>query len=196
MSEKTNCQDNCQSNNGRFIYTISETEPTSAVFSLLRTGRYFYKTPRSDEKIKFTETDMLIIIQTILCIHLFQLSTNETIEDIIKSGEVSYKPTTTLTPKVVSITDVRMLLDTVFGEGFSAVTKRVVYKWSHLYHANIKNFPFNQQRVCLPSAHDIIKLNTFMSHTFTRDALSPIEMFLLVGSTRKCVLQGSIKKLT
>lgn len=203
---------NAQANTARFIYTISttipETDDDSAVndlekcrehtqfktYAKLNNGFYFKKVARSDEKVRYTETDIHSIVRTVLFMHVFECEPDNSLLDIINSGDVSYK----LDPDFrqrnqLTLQDVKELLDQLFGENFAMVVRRVVSKCMLEYNNIWKYYPF-VSNLRLPSAQDIVKLARFVNASMS--VFSGTTLFLLENSTdNRIPLQGNIKYL-
>lgn len=186
--------DHFQSNDARFIYTVSKERPQS-VACKLKSGLYLSKSCKSNEKIKFTETDMYSLIYTVMFFQVFQVSTSDSYAMIIKSGQITYSDQQVLEGRCamqLSILDVTTLLDDTFGQHFSCLTKRAIFKWNIEYNTSLRMYPFNVSKIQMPSASDIIKLHRFVN-------MGSIEYTSIVNfitsSNTKWPLQGAVKQL-
>lgn len=183
-----------QSNSARFIYTLNYIHnENNTAQCLLKNGFYFSKESRSDEKIRFTETDMYSIVRTILFMHVFNISPNEDIVEIINTGSVSHTIGDELMVTSMSLSDMVELLDTMLGEGFSSVSKRVINKCFNEYTICWKYYTCNAS-IKLPSAADYVNLSKFVN--ISSCTYGDCERFITTNSTdHKVPLQQTIKML-
>ncbi|ATY70245.1 GrBNV gp61-like protein [Tomelloso virus] len=183
-----------QSNSARFIYTLNYKENQNKSNQCrLKSGLYFSKESRSDEKIRYTETDMYSIMRTILFLYTFRVSPNESLLEIVNTGQVNYHFGS---PVVVDL-DLHGLIglyDTIFGKNFSNVTSRVLNKCFNEYATIWQYFPYENSIKC-PSASDFINCAKFVNACVAEYA--PCEKFITTnGTDHKIPLQQAIKKLT
>lgn len=185
---------NIQSNSARFIYTLARTKKQiqkNTPLCLLKNNFYFIKETRSDEKIRFTETDLYAIIRTVLFIQVFQTSPEETLIDIINSGEVAHKGA--LKAHCLNLQTFVALVDSLFGIGFAAVASRVITKCYNEYCTNWKYYPYIS-KVKYPSASDYLNLARFVN--VTSSDYGECEKFIIANaSDHKIHLQQNKKIL-
>lgn len=174
-----------QSNSARFIYTLNYLpNENNIIQSKLKTGLYFSKQSRSDEKFRYTETDLHSIVRTVLFMHVFQIAPIENAAEITNSGQVSYNITDAelILPKnILTIDIIVALLDDLFGENFSAVIKRVINKCFLEYCTVWRYYPYNDAILKLPSASDYINLRKFVNTTDCE--FGKCEQFIMANST-------------
>lgn len=156
---------------------------------------YFSKESRSDEKIRYTETDMYSIVRTILFMHAFQIAPNESIVEIINTGQVSHcemAPNGSVVADL-SVQTIVELLDSMFGAGFATVVKRVAGKCYTEYSTVWKFYPYISNIKC-PSASDYINLYRFVNASTCE--YSACERFITTNtSDHKIPLQENKKLL-
>lgn len=183
-----------QSNSARFIYTLNYIPSTNNDEQcLLKNGCYFSKESRSDEKLRFTETDLYSIIRTILFMHVFNISPEGNIVQIINTGKVTHTIGDNVTVNILNLDTIVQLLDLLFGKGFSTVIKRVINKCYNEYCLIWKYYPYNTNIKC-PSAADYINLARFVN--ITTCERGDCEKFITTNSTdHKIPLQQMIKVL-
>lgn len=191
---------NVQANSARFIYTISSTKPTidpkseNIPYCHLKNGFYFTKEPRSDEKMRYTETDMENIVRTILFIYVFEISTESSLLEIITSGQVEYKLDKPINLKNhLSLSLISEILDMLFGDGFSFIVRRVIYKCFKEYISNWSKYPYVEY-IYLPSAGDYLKLSRFVNAPLSRYT-KPTRFILDNIHDFKIKLQNNVKIL-
>lgn len=193
---------NCQANSARFIYTISTssaaannhtTKDGTKDMCLLKNGFYFTKEARSDEKVRYTETDISCIVRTILFMYVFQVSTSDSLLDIINNGDVRYTFTEFKFVNVLTTDIAKRLLDSLFGDGFSFIIKRVLSKYLIEYNRIWRNYPYINS-IQLPSASDYLKLVRFVNASQCQ--YSTATQFILSNSQdHKIPLQSNVKFL-
>lgn len=201
---------NAQANTARFIYTISLKEPLSIdnsieptsetnnynqkAFAKLKNGLYFTKEARSDEKVRYTETDIFAIIRTILFIYTFECEPENSLIEIINSGTVEYNLSANFQQiNRLNIQIAKDILDNLFGERFTFITRRMVIKCLNEYYKIWQYYPFIQNIHC-PSAQDIVKLARFVNASMA--TYSSNTLFLLENSTdNRLPLQSNTKIL-
>lgn len=170
------------------------TKPIIYPYCHLKNNGYLTKVSRSDEKIRYTETDMYAIVRTVLFMYCYKISPNESLDTIITTGELSY--TDTNIPNHTQMLDLKTaieLLDSLFGDNFSNVVSRVVIKCINEYKYIWRLYPY-ASKIVFPSASDFIKLARFVNvSTF---AHSKITQFILNNSMdNKIPLQSNVKIL-
>lgn len=189
--------ENRQSNSARLVYTLKDYLPRIDKNSCkLKNGFYFQKVSRKDEIVHYTETDVLCFVRTTMFFHVFQLSSSNSLLEIINSGEANYdgQLQDDITPVHVTLMDSVNILDELFGEGFSCVTSRVIIKWYEEYKKNWQYFPFNRVAIKMPSADDYVKLHKFFNIKSSKH--TPAILYLLTNTTDgKVPLQGMKKIL-
>lgn len=184
-----------QSNSARFIYTLHYREnknnsANNVQQCKLRNGLYFSKESRSDEKIRYTETDMYSIIRTALFIQVFDSSPEENIVEIVNSGQVTHIKTLN-TNKPITISSLVDMVDSLFGTGFSFVASRVINKCYNEYVTRWRYYPYIS-KIKYPSAADYINLAKFVNVSVYE--YGDCELFITTNSTdHKIPMQGSKK---
>lgn len=162
---------NTQANTARFIYTISASKPSMKnknnehlPVCHLKNGFYFTKESRSDEKVRYTETDIECVVRTVMFMHVFEVSTENSLIEIITTGQCTYDfehadlmPKNELNARVVV-----ELLDTLFGDNFATIVRRVISKCMQEYNMLWRNYPYTTN-VKVPCALDYLKLARFVN---------------------------------
>lgn len=192
---------NVQANTARFIYTISTEAPVKTSnaeelknrnYARLKNGFYFRKASRSDEKVRYTETDIYSIVRTVLFIYAFECEPEDSLLEIINTGSLEY----TLSDNFHQVNELNIqiakdILDHVFGKGFALVARRVVHRCLTEYHTIWQYYPFIG-KLKLPSAMDIVKMARFMNASMS--VYSSTTMFILENATdHRIPLQNNIK---
>lgn len=193
---------NVQANTARFIYTISRPDQSKVTnlydYAQLNNGFILSKEARSDEKVRYTENNMFAIIRTALFMYVFEWQPQESVVDLVNTGELSDASLVlhTSTPNLLDIKVARQLLDHLFGKGFSRITRRVVGKCMSEYLNVWRCYPFHRSsRLRLPSVADFLKLIRFVNAS-TCD-YSEITLFLLENTTdHRIPNQGPQKDLS
>lgn len=192
---------NNQANSARFIYTISSTKPSlknkynrDIPSCHLRNGFYLTKEARSDEKVRYTETDITCIVRTVLFIHVFEISPENSLIEIVNSGQVSYNLEREFRIKnELNMPIIKKLLDLLFGDGFSFIVRRVIAKCFHEYNNVWRNYPY-RNAILMPSAMDYLKLARFVNASLSRYTC-PTKFILSNMNDHKISLQNNIKLL-
>lgn len=184
---------NTQSNSARFIYTLNYIPNKNNIEQCkLKNGLYFSKESRSDEKIRFTESDMYSLVRTVLFMHVYHVGPEESIVDIVNTGEVSYAVDVSIVNHL-TVDIIIELLDSLFGDGFARIVRRVVIKCYNEYCTIWKYYPYNP-KLHFPSAADYINLAKFVN--ITECEYAPCELFIITNSTDyKIPLQQMLKIL-
>lgn len=183
-----------QSNSARYIYTLSSKPPINSSIVACRLPNTFYltKEARSDEKIRFTETDMYDLVRTILFTYVFETGPTESILQIINTGEAHVQTIINLKNEL-DLMIARKLLDELMGENFACIVQRPLAKVYSEYLNSWRFYPFGP-KVFLPSALDYLKLNRIFNTT--RSDYSEVTQFLFNNSNdHRIHLQGMIKTL-
>ncbi|ATZ81526.1 GrBNV_gp61-like protein [Drosophila innubila nudivirus] len=160
----------------------------------LNSNYYLLKAPRSDEKIRYTESDMYSIVRTVLFMYCYEMSPNESLNEIINTGEISFDLNQTPNYiKTMNMSIMIQLLDSLFGNNFSYVVGRVLIKCLDEYNHSWRFYPY-MSKIILPSARDFVKLARFMNITTFK--YSKVTQFILNNSMdHKIPLQNNIKLL-
>jgi len=197
---------NFQANTARYIYTISlfDSANTSELLkdpnkpiARLRNGFIFTKEARSDEKIRYTETDLMQIIRTILFLYVFNVKIKTSIVDIINTGEIEYEDLQfdalkSINPLTINIAS--QLLNKFFGDNFSFVVRRCILKCYVEYMKIWRFYPYINNCL-LPSADDVIKVMRFINTPI--DRYTPATLFIVNNSTdKKIPFQNNTKNLS
>lgn len=187
-----------QSNKARFIYTISLTPKTTDSVSSVRlvNGFYFSKVTRSDEKLIYTEHDMMSIVRTVLHMHVFRLAPCESVQEIIYSGLVTFPNdgfSLTVYNPCLTIECIVNIVDSLLGEGFCSVVARPLERVYSEYKHAWRYYAFGRP-VALPCAADFVRLYRFVNAPNYR--LSAATQFVLFNiDDHKIPLQGRVKRL-
>lgn len=172
-----------QSNSARFIYTLNYIPNSNSNDSkqcLLKNGLYFSKESRSDEKIRFTESDLYSIVRTVLFMYVFSVSPHENIVDIINTGEVTHTVGDGLTVNALTLDVAVNLVDSLFGKNFASVVKRVINKCLNEYCTTWRYY-LSGSNVKYPSAADYINLSKFVNIVVCE--YGDCEKFIMTNST-------------
>lgn len=189
---------NNQTNGSRLIYTINDyieadTTNTVSEWCYLKNGFCFTKVARSDEKVRYTESDMHAIIRTVLFIEVFRIGPNETLLELINTGQVSYPSNIDYRARRLTLRNARKLLDSLFGDQFSVVVRRVLLICYHEYQTKWQYYPFVSS-VAAPSASDVIKMCRFVNATTSRYS-NPTQFLVNNSVDHKIYLQSQVKYL-
>ncbi|AYP97944.1 GrBNV gp61-like protein-like protein [Mauternbach virus] len=173
---------------------INTTKHRRQRYCKLNSNYYLLKAPRSDEKIRYTESDMYSIVRTVLFMYCYEMSPNESLNEIINTGEISFDLNQTPNHiKLMNISTMVQLLDSLFGDNFSYVVSRVLIKCLDEYNHLWRFYPY-RSKIIFPSARDFVKLARFMNITTFK--YSKVTQFMLNNSMdHKVPLQNNIKLL-
>jgi hypothetical protein len=186
------------SNGVRLIYTISENEPTSTKkFAKLVNGLYLYKVSRTDELLRYTETDMKKIVRVILFTYVFRISPNESIMDLINTGKfdspINEEELDRITCQELTSEIANYVLDSTLGANFSTVAKFSVVSVMNEYMTKWRYFVVGCP-VSAPSVDDYIRLFRFVNVPLA--FYTPATKFINTNMTdHKIPLQGTTKEL-
>ena len=188
-----------QSNGVRSIYTISEYEPKikTCKFAKLINGLYFYKVARSDELLRYTETDVRTIIRVILFTYVFSISPDESIIELINTGTftdgVDKENLNSIVCQELTLEIANYILDATLGENFSSVAKHSVALVFEEYMTRWRYFQMGCS-VSTPSADDYIRLFRFVNVPLV--GYTPATKFINYNThDHKILLQGTVKVL-
>lgn len=126
---------------------------------------WFSKEPRSDEKLRFTETDLYEIIRSVLFMYVFNVQPNESMVEIVNTGEVTYPPCLLENVRELNPPVAIKLLDKLFGRNFAVVAKRALGKCLLEYETTWRFAHYNFALLGPPSAFEIRKLVKFVNIT-------------------------------
>lgn len=186
---------NEQSNNTRFIYTLSEHQRQDCQVCLLHNGLYFSKESKSDEKLCFTETNVLSIARTVFFMYAFNEIPQESMYDIIYSGNLSFNfDERTRVKEHVRFDELIYVLDSVIGDGFCKIARRPIVSLYYIYITKWRFYNYGY-RVALPSANDLVDTYRFLKTPISQ--LSTVSAFILARSNTdyRVPLQQKIKRL-
>lgn len=183
-------------NGTRLIYSLLVREPTNNErFALLHNGYYLTRTTRSDEKLRFTESNIRSMIECVMFMSLLNASPNTTIGEISVSCD-DFKYTEVIPNFVftdnVSLCDFCTLLDRLFGVGFSLIARRTISTvWSHW----LKHYRYvSCMKIKGPSPKSYLVLYKFLN--VTSPYLSDTTKFVTFNSCDgKIFLQNAVKQL-
>lgn len=155
-----------QSNGARLIYTLNDKPPKSHnTYCLLNNGYYFMKEARSDEKLRYTESEIRSIVRTVTFMYVFDNGPIESILELINSGEEYTVRRAADQIDRLNELDVNVmveLLDSLFGEGFSVVARHSV---THVYTEYMYDWRYYLygKSVPMPSTNDFIRVSRFVN---------------------------------
>lgn len=161
---------------------------------LRHSGFYITKEARSDEKLRYTETDIRTLVRTVIFMYVFDIQICDSLTDIVNSGAINIaikdsKIITNLTLEIMT-----QLIDLLFGDNFSTIAKIAIAATFEEYQIHWKYFPYGASAITLPTAGDIIKLARFVN--VTTPYYSPATLFITNNSNdHKIPLQSNIKRL-
>jgi len=160
----------------------------------LKTNYYLSKVPRSDEKIRYTETDMYSMVRTVLFMYCYEMTPQESLNEIINTGEITFDMATLPKQiKLLNMTIITELLDSLFGENFSHVIGRVLIKCLDEYRNFWRFYPYIP-KITFPSALDFVKMSRFMNITMFK--YSQVTQFMLNNTMdHKIPMQNNVKHL-
>ena len=152
-----------QANGARLIYSLFETPP-NCVYCRLINGFYFAKIPRSDERVRFTEREMLTITRTVLFMYVFNASPNNSMLDMINFNNMDTVEIDDLSivPKELTTSTAVHILDTLFGENFSMIVRRPIRMVMMEYIRNWRYYGVGET-IQIPSIDDFIKVYRFVN---------------------------------
>lgn len=188
---------NIQANTARFIYTLSDRRPENSLMwcRLTTNSHYFSKEARSDEKLRYTESDMQSIVRTILFIFVFDANIEESLVDIINSGCANIDVAKFVHINLLNVGIASDLLDHLFGIGFSTVVRKPLAIVLDEYNTQWRYFFCTTVSLALPNATDIINLVRFVNNPSSKYA--PATQFIMKNSTdHKILLQNAKKRLS
>lgn len=165
------------------------------VCRLKKNGFYITKEARSDEKLRYTETDMHAIVRTTIFFHVFNVIIVDSLTDIIKTGVVNvYLQEPYVRTIELNLKTIIRLLDLLFGCNFSKIAKLPLASVYDEYHKRWKYFTYETASTSLPSASDIVKLARFVNASSAHYA--PATLFMMCNARdHKIPLQSNLKKL-
>lgn len=155
-----------QSNGARLIYTLNDRPPTvHNTYCLLKNGYYFMKEARSDEKLRYTESEIRSIVRTVTFMYVFDNGPRESMLELINSGEPYTARRSALETNRLNELDVNSLaelLDRLFGTGFSVVARHSV---THVYTEYMYDWRYYLygQSVSMPSTDDFVRVSRFVN---------------------------------
>lgn len=183
-----------QANGVRLIYTISHKKPIDYDCCKLTNGYYISKEPRSDEKLRFTESDITAIIRVVLFTYVFNVSPQESLLDLVNNDNNEY--VTMNEPKIVkelSLDIASTLLDTLFGYQFSTITRHSLVKVYNEYMTTWRYYLYGTA-ITTPSISDYLKLSRFINIPLSHHTKATT--FLIKNfNDHKIKLQGLVKML-
>lgn len=195
----------CFNRNGvRGIYTLFPTAPLNCKpfnYALLRNGFYLMKVAKTDEKVRYTYTEMNSIVRCLLFVYAFDHSPRCSMLEMIHSTEpydmdekeLQERIIRNRGPRPLDFEIARLLLDECFGENFSTVTacqvKNVVQEYKRDWRYSVCGAP-----VRVPSNLDFVLLQRFVN--------APLSLYtdstLFVNTNlrdNKILLQNNPKRL-
>lgn len=153
-----------QLNTQRFVYTITKKLHKNSI--KLNTGVYFSKMSRSDELIKYTESNMESIVKVLLYFILQYNYTN------------------------VSILHFVNMVDKLFGYGFCMIIRRPI----QIVFENYRLTNLSRMTLFVPSELQFLMLNNFIWNTYTSYSFN--DAFILQNSNdHKKQIQSNSKNL-
>lgn len=173
--------------------SLESSSRTGISYCQLVNGYYFTKEARSDEKLRYTESDMTAIVRTVIFMLAFQVAPQSSLLDIINDGQVNFDIDYLRVDSTLKLSDMVELLDDLFGKGFSQIVKRPITQIYAQYMQSWQYYPFIGA-IPLPSALDYAKLARFINAPSSRYS-EPTQFMLNNVKDHRIPLQGSIKRL-
>lgn len=184
-----------QSNSVRLIYTMFRDKPNTLCCKL-HNGFYLAKVSRSDGLLRFTETDMHSIVRSVLFMHAFEVSTSDSMLDMINTGQskqIKIDDIEITRPKPLTLRTARYVLDTLFGKNFTMITRHAVNKVMLEYMREWRYFVVGTP-IRVPSANDFIKIYRFAN--VVSPCYSDVTAFINTNiDDHKVFLQTAVKRL-
>lgn len=184
-----------QSNNMRLIYTMFRDKPNTLCCKL-HNGFYLAKVSRSDDLLRFTETDMHSIVRSVLFMYAFEVSPRDSMLDMINTGQsmqIKIDDIEITRPKLLTARIIRYVLDTLFGKNFTMITRHAVSKVMLEYMREWRYFVVGTP-IRVPSANDFIKIYRFANVVSPR--YSDVTHFINTNlDDHKVFLQTAVKRL-
>lgn len=184
-------------NGTRLIYSLLTKPPSNNDrFALLNNGYYLVRTTRSDEKLRFTEPNMVSIINCILYMILFNISPQSSIFELM-IDPLNINNFTPVSDKFefndsVKLCDFCDILDKLFGVGFSLIARRPIAKIWQLWLTQLRYK--SCYRIRTPSVKDYLTLYRFMNVTMT-NLSATAELLTFNTNDGRVYLQNAVKKL-
>lgn len=155
-----------QSNGARLIYTLGDRPPTTHnTYCLLNNGYYFMKEARSDEKLRYTESEIRGIVRTVTFMYVFDDGPCESMLELINTGEPYTRRRHDPIDRPNELLDVNTmieLLDRLFGNGFSVVARHSVTQVYTEYMYDWRYYLYGQT-VRAPSTDDFVRVSRFVN---------------------------------
>lgn len=148
----------------RYVYAISYEAPKNVDFCLMHNGQFFYKRPRSDEKLTYNEETIYTIVRTVLFMILFRADTWEDVYETLYTGDVTWKKNQFVNIDTnATLSDIVHELDDFFGLQFSRIAQRSV---TRVYYEYMKTWRYYRYglKISTPSAHDIVSVYRFINN--------------------------------
>lgn len=163
----------CNRNGVRGIYTLCPTEPTTCRrnnWCRMRNGFYLLKTAKTDEKVRYTYSEMTAIVRTVLFMYAFDHAPSCSMLELINSDEPYELDEDRLLrrlmdnrgPRELCLETIRALLDELFGENFTTVTALQVNGVYHEYK-RVWRYAVCGVSFLVPSSADYVLLQRFVN---------------------------------
>lgn len=123
------------------------------------------KEARSDEKLRYTESEIRSIVRTVTYMYVFDNGPIESILELINAGEpYTARRTAELMnrPNELDVNSMIDLLDGLFGKGFSVVAR---HSFTHVYTEYMYDWRYYLygQSVPMPSTYDFVRVSRFVN---------------------------------
>nr|WOJ45347.1 GrBNV_gp61-like protein [Apis mellifera nudivirus] len=185
-----------QTNGARLIYTLSRVPPINTeVYCQLRVnGLYFFKVARSDEKLRYCESEIRSILRCVIFGYVFDCWPQESLLDLINQSPPI--PTMQQSQRIIdyplTLSLACQLLDHMFGNNFAQVTRHSLLNIYHEYESKWRYFKYGLS-VRTPSVRDYLLLARFVNPT--NDRYSNAVSFINANTTDDQVLYQSRMKI-
>lgn len=171
---------NLQANTARYSYTLSIKEPKTEPKIKLKNNYYFNKEAKSDEKLLYTETQIYSLISTVLIMHLLNYYPQDSITSLIYNDNATFSTVNISNfNENLNVYDLKNILDSVFGHGFSFVAKKPLLKFNEFYKRKLIYVKYGTS-INLPTTQDFINLYRFLN---TQNPSYSSVVKFLVGNT-------------
>lgn len=185
-----------QTNGARLIYSLSRVPPISSeVYCRLRVnGLYFSKVARSDEKLRYCESDIRSVLRCVIFGYVFDCWPQESLLELINKSPLM--PTMHQSTRIIdcplTFALACQLVDYMFGDNFAQVTRHSLLNVYREYEYKWRYFKYGLS-VRTPSVHDYILLARFVNPTY--DRYSNVVSFINANTTDDQILYQSAIKI-
>lgn len=183
-----------QTNGARLIYSLMRVPPVDCEIycRLHSSGLYFAKVARSDEKLRYRESDVSAIIRCVVYGYVFDSWPRESLLELINASPE--KPT--MSPisgkrRKLTLPIACRLVDELFGDGFAQVTRHSLLRVYRTYENEWRYHAYGL-RVTGPSVRDYLLLARFVNPTCDRYS-SPVVFINCNTTDDRVPFQSSVK---